>query len=202
MLKQTTMNIDKYLDISQINELVPEKGRLLIAEPFMEDNFFKRSVVYLCEHNEDGSFGFVLNNPLSVSLSELIEDFDVDGYPVNFGGPVNSSNLYFLHTLGSRLAGSIEVSDGIYTGGNFEELKPMMKTGLVSPEEIRFFMGYSGWEADQLQNEMEINSWLIGEAQTIDVIGNTDKTFWRDTLNKMGGKFKMISNFPEDPTLN
>ena len=94
---------DGFLDISKLNKLTPDKGRILISEPFMTDEHFKRSVVYLCDHNEDGSFGFVMNNFLDISLSELVEDIVNEEFKVSFGGPVSPDNLFYVHTLKNEL---------------------------------------------------------------------------------------------------
>jgi len=193
---------DGFLDISKINKLSPEKGSVLISEPFMTDEHFKRSVVYLCEHNEDGSFGFVLNNFLDISLSELVEDIVNEEFKVSFGGPVSPDNLFYVHTLKDELNGSYEVMPGLYTGGKFEDLIPLINTGVITPNEIRFFLGYSGWEAGQLDTELSVSSWIVGKTTVGGVLNAHDKDLWKKLLDEMGGKFKMISNFPEDPSLN
>ena len=191
-----------FLDISKINNLPPEKGRVLISEPFMEDKNFKRSVVYLCEHNEDGSFGFVTNNFLNISLSDLVEDIVNEEFKVSFGGPVSPDNLFYVHTLKNELEGSYEVMPGLYTGGKFEDLIPLINSGVIAPNQIRFFIGYSGWEAGQLDSELSTNSWIVGKTTINDILNTQDKSLWKNILNEMGGKFKMLSNFPEDPSLN
>jgi len=193
---------DGFLDISKINKLSPEKGSVLISEPFMTDENFKRSVVYLCEHNEDGSFGFVLNNFLDIPLSELVEDIVNEEFKVSFGGPVSPDNLFYVHTLKDELNGSYEVIPGLYTGGKFEDLIPLINTGVITPNEIRFFLGYSGWEAGQLETELSVSSWIVGKTNVNLVLNTHDKGLWKKILDEMGGKFKMISNFPEDPSLN
>ena len=194
--------MEDIIDISNINKLEPEKGRVLISEPFMQDNYFKRSVVYLCEHNEDGSFGFVVNNLLTVTLSELVTDIESSDFPVSFGGPVNSNNLFYLHNLGDKIANSHEVVPGLYTGGSFDDVKTLINTGIITSDQIRFFLGYSGWESGQLEEEMKSNSWIVGSTSIKNVLENKDKDLWKQILKNMGGKFKMISNFPEDPSLN
>ncbi len=193
---------DGFLNISKINKLSPEKGRLLISEPFMADENFKRSVIYLCEHNEDGSFGFVMNNFSDISLSELVDDIINEDFKVSFGGPVSPDNLFYIHTLKNELEGCCEVMQGLYTGGKFEDLIPLINSGVITPNEIRFFLGYSGWEAGQLNDELSLNSWIIGKTTVNRVLNAHDKDLWKKTLDEMGGEFKMISNFPEDPSLN
>lgn len=189
-------------DIAKLNEVSAAKGKFLISEPFMDDNFFKRSVVFLCEHNEDGSFGFVLNNILSVGIGELIDDLQGCDFEVGFGGPVNSTNLYYLHTAGDRIDNSFEVINGIYTGGSFEQIKTLINTGLLKEDEIRFFLGYSGWSVGQLEDEIKEDAWIVADFNSKEIIKNVDKALWKTLLDQLGGKFKMISNFPEDPSLN
>lgn len=195
------MDFNEIIDLSSINKLDPEKGRILISEPFMPDSTFKRSVIFLCEHNEEGSFGYVLNHQLNIPINELIDDVTNPDFKVNFGGPVKPNNLYFLHSLGEKIENSVEVIDGLYTGGDFDQLKDLINTGIVTPDQVKFYLGYSGWTAGQLTEEMKLNSWIVGNIPAKDVF--TDKaTNWQYVLRKMGGKFKMISNFPADPTLN
>ncbi|CAG5080784.1 YqgE/AlgH family protein [Parvicella tangerina] len=189
-------------DIAKLNEIAPAKGKFLISEPFMEDNFFKRSVVFLCEHNTEGSFGFVLNNILTVGIGELIDDLNGCPFEVGFGGPVNSTNLYYLHTAGDKIENSFEVIDGIYTGGDFEQIKTLINTGLLKEDEIRFFLGYSGWTVGQLQEEIADDAWIVADFNSKEILKNVDKSLWKSLLDQMGGKFRMISNFPEDPNLN
>lgn len=189
-------------DIAKLNAIAPAKGKFLISEPFMEDNFFKRSVVFLCEHNDEGSFGFVLNNILTVGIGELIDDLQGCDFEVGFGGPVNSTNLYYLHTAGDKIESSFEVMEGIFTGGDFDQIKTLINTGILQEDEIRFFLGYSGWSAGQLQQEIEDESWIVADFNSKEIIKTVDKSLWKTLLDQMGGKFKMISNFPEDPTLN
>lgn len=153
--------------ITDLNHLAPEKGRLLIAEPFMIDNYFKRSVVLLTNYSENEAIGFILNKPLKTSLNELMpsifKNFDA---PVFMGGPVEPSSLFFIHTLGTLLENSKHISGNIFFGGNFEQLKTMLTNNKVEPSQIMFFMRYSGWSAEQLKEEIATDSWLISAINT------------------------------------
>jgi len=194
--------MDEFLDISKINKLQPEKGRILISEPFMMDSNFKRSVIFLCEHNEDGTFGFVVNNDLDINLTDLVEGIENTEFKVSFGGPVNSNNLYYLHTLNELIEDCHQVNSELYTGGDFDQIKNLINSGIITTNDIRFFLGYSGWEPGQLDSEIQLNSWLVGEITSKEILSNPTKKLWNNTLEKMGGKFKILSNFPEDPSLN
>jgi len=190
------------IDLEISNKLTPEKGRLLISEPFLDDDYFKRSVVFLCEHNNDGSFGFVLNNYLNISIQDVLPEFPEIGSRISLGGPVKPENLYFLHTVGNRIEGSIPVMDGIYMGGEFEDLKELVISGEIKDDDLRFFVGYSGWEPKQLDNELEKKAWLIVKADAKDVMDTSLDKLWSETLKQQGKKYEIMSKFPEDPSLN
>lgn len=194
--------MDVFFNIAKLNLYKPERGKVLLSEPFLEDNFFKRSVIYICSHNKDGSFGFILNNVLTVCLHELVDGIDSCDFSICFGGPVNSSNLYFIHSLGHTIPNSIEIYEGIYTGGDFEAIKEGINNGSITNQDIRFFLGYSGWAVGQLDTELKENSWIVAEMDKNDIIKTDRKSLWKEILDKMGGNYKVISNFPEDPNLN
>lgn len=179
-----------------------EKGRLLLSEPFLNDEYFKRAVIFLCEHNDDGSFGFVLNNYVKINLKELIEDLDDFEATVSLGGPVSTNNLYYIHTLGEEIPGSKPIVKGLYIGGEFEVLKKLINNKAISPQQIKFFLGYSGWDADQLKREMKEQSWIVTKSSIKEVMGKVDKHLWKKILKKMGGKFSIISNYPINPSIN
>ena len=180
----------------------PEQGKLLISEPFMNDPNFKRSVVLLASHNEEGSVGFVLNRPMELKLEQIIEEFDRCDLPVWDGGPVQRDSLFFVHTLGDAIPDSIPIQGDLYWGGNFETVKALIKGKNVSEKDIRLFIGYSGWASKQLESEIKNNSWLVAPT-TIDVImGNDWEKLWKEVLKSMGKDFSILANFPENPLWN
>ena len=185
------------------NKLAPEKGRLLISEPYLPDPNFQRSVVLLCEHNEEGSFGFVLNRPANLQLREVMELDDEFDAGVFVGGPVQQDTLHFLHTIGEKLEGSASVLDGLYWGGDFDQLSLMLGSDKSLANECRFFIGYSGWGAGQLEEEIEENSWIVAPGlKASDLLHTPPDDLWQLILKKMGGRFEMFSRYPADPRLN
>lgn len=186
----------------EYNNIQPKQGRLLISEPFLFDPYFKRTVILLAEHNEKGSVGFILNRPLNINVFEILENFPGFDAEVFFGGPVNQNNLFFLHTLGKALGASSEIMPGLFWGGNFEQLKALIKAGKIKEDQVRFFAGYSGWEKGQLTKELKEKSWIVAKATVEQALNGRTKDFWNETLKKMGNKFAIMSNFPEDPTMN
>jgi putative transcriptional regulator len=183
--------------------LIPQKGDLLISEPFLADPNFARTVILLCEHNEEGSFGFVLNKPSSVQLGDAVQEFDGAAFEVFVGGPVQQDTLHFIHRQGDMIEGSIEIRDGLYWGGDFEQLKFLVNENMIKEDDFKFFIGYSGWSEGQLMEEMNLKSWIISRNVNIEQVFDTDtETLWQEVLQMMGGKYKIISNFPVDPRLN
>jgi len=190
------------LDLKVHNKLSPKKGRLLITEPFLDDDYFGRSVILLCEHNEEGSFGFVLNNFIDVPLSELVE-FPEFNTRISRGGPVGQNHIYYIHTLGDIIEESIHVTGNIYTGGNFEDIKKQAELGLIKDNQIRFFLGYSGWTTNQLEGELKHNSWLVSNLiEEDDIMDTFNDNLWQTYMESQGGKYKAFSHFPKNPNLN
>ena len=179
----------------------PLPGRFLISEPFMDDENFQRTVVLLVEHGEQGSLGFVLNRHLKVKIHEVVEDMPLIDATVCLGGPVEQSMLQFIHKI-ADLPDSRPVVEDVYWGGDFEELQDMIEEGAVDPKEVLFFIGYSGWAPGQLQSELDRKSWIIAPENPEAIFHPHPKTLWKDLLQDMGQKYKIISNYPVDPSLN
>ena len=193
--------IDKYVQIKS-NNLKPAKGRLLISEPFMGDYYFGRSVVLLAEHNEEGSFGVVLNKSIQAPFNEVLKGLpDLDA-KVFVGGPVDTSSLFYIHTLGEQLEDSLEIAKGLYWGGDIDALREMIQLKQIDPLSIRFFVGYSGWGIDQLETELKSNSWLVHKTVDKKILEYPVNRMWEGMLNEMGSKYKFWSKFPVDPNMN
>ncbi len=182
-------------------KLAPKKGRIMISEPFLPGNFFSRSTVLLVEYSDSGAVGFILNKPFETKMNEIL--IMPNGYvPELFvGGPVASDNLFFIHTLGKLIEGSLHINGELWWGGDFEALKFSLATGLARPDQVKFFVGYSGWSPGQLDNEIVENSWLVLDADPL-LIMKSNKNFWLESVKKAGGHYETWQNFPEDPNSN
>jgi putative transcriptional regulator len=180
----------------------PGTGILLIADPFLKDPNFLRTVVFLCEHRAEGSFGFVLNRRFENTLDQLLPDLDDHPLPVYYGGPVQPDTIHFLHQYPEQVPGGQEVLNGVYWGGDFEALIQLIRYEDYDPEKIRFFIGYSGWGEGQLAQEMEEKSWLTVEATQPLVFHSKHDEVLKDALLHLGGDYSMMVNFPIDPQLN
>ncbi len=194
-------NMDKYIKVSG-NNLHPAKGRLLLSEPLMGDFYFGRAVVLITEHDNDGTFGLVLNKPMKHKFNDIVKDFpDFDG-SLFLGGPVEPNSLFFIHTVGDIVEGALEIGSGLYWGGDIDIIKDMITYGSITPNDIRFSIGYSGWSPNQLQDELKRNSWLISTGLTKDILKIEPENMWEQLLSPLGEKYKYWPNFPSDPGLN
>ena len=183
--------------------LKPAKGLLLVAEPsIFGDASFNRSVVLLAEHSPNGSIGFILNKVLDFTLKELIPELE-KSFKIYNGGPVEQDNLYFIHKVPDLIPESIEIANGIYWGGNFDAVKELINKGLITEKQIRFFLGYSGWDATQLKEELDSNSWIVTTHEdSKDIIEKPYRSFWKDKMLELGGNYMLWSNAPENPSYN
>ncbi|MAZ28553.1 MAG: transcriptional regulator [Cytophagaceae bacterium] len=181
----------------------PTKGNLLIAEPsIIGDVSFNRSVVLLANHTHEGSVGFILNKPLSFTLSELIPEVKSTMKIFN-GGPVEQDNLYFIHKVPELIPDSVEISAGIYWGGNFNKVIELLAQNKIREDEIRFFLGYSGWDSNQLDDELDSRSWIIAEnTYEKEIISKCLPEFWKEKMVELGGDYLIWSNAPENPAYN
>lgn len=196
--------MSKNLDIFKIktNNIAPQKGRILIAEPFLTGNYFNRSVVLLVAHSNKGAVGFILNKRVDFPINEIFPDFPEFDAKVYLGGPVATDSIYFIHKLGNQLPGSIHVLGNLYWGGDFDELKRQIRVGLLKPGDIRFFLGYSGWDSGQLEQEIKEDSWLVTDVDEEVVMHELNQASWVDFVKKAGQRYTIWENFPENPSLN
>ncbi len=194
-----SLNIDFF---KIINDKVASPGRILISEPFLSDTYFKRSVVFLTEHSDEGSVGFVLNKPVDLRIQDVIHDFPAIEAGISIGGPVNTNTVHFIHTLGDLLPESVHVTGSVYWGGDFETLKTLIAAGKVDKQQVRFFLGYSGWAPGQLEGEIKDNAWLVGEIDSKMIMESDQTSFWNDVLKQMKNRYQVWANFPENPGMN
>jgi putative transcriptional regulator len=181
----------------------PQKGSLLVAEPsIIGDMSFNRSVILLSHHTETGSVGFILNKSLDLTLDELVPSVKIK-FDLYNGGPVEQDNLYFIHKVPDLIPGSIEISNGIYWGGSFDAIIELINNKVINESEIKFFLGYSGWDAEQLQVELESDAWLVAEdVNYSQILVAKDAVFWKNEIQKIGGDYLIWQNAPENPSYN
>ncbi len=180
----------------------PVSGSLLISDPFLRDPHFMRTVVFLCEHSDQGSFGFVLNRPYEQTLDEFVPELEGFMIPVFYGGPVQPDTLHFLHCLPALIPGGQKVVSGVYWGGDFNKVIELIQSHGLGQDKIKFFLGYSGWSEGQLAGEITEKSWLTSEGSSGIVFHPDAAQVWPDAIREMDDKFHPIINYPIDPQLN
>lgn len=184
-----------------------KRGTILLSEPFLGDPNFVRSVILICEHNEEGSFGLILNKETHYNLSDVLDIEVENNYGLFLGGPVEVNTLHFIHRLPELIDQGLALSDLLHWGGDFEELKSQLEAERVPSGEIRFFLGYAGWESKQLESELDENVWIVfPEEKTGKVLDNLldlpPQELWSFLLKEMGGSYAEMANYPIDPRLN
>lgn len=188
---------------TMINNLEPAACRLLIAEPFMLDPEFKRAVILITEYGEQGVVGFVLNQTSGLLINDAVIDFPEVEAQLFTGGPCNNERLHFLHRCPNKIPEGIAIGNGIFWGGDFEAVKTMFQLNLITTNEIKFFLGYSGWTVGQLENELSMNSWIVSDQYDNNLIFNDEEeNLWKKAVKNLGGRYAHIVNFPSNPQLN
>ena len=196
------MNIDSDIFKIQSNNVLPSRGKILISEPFLRDVTFGRSVVLLIDHTEEGSMGLIINKQLPIFVNDIIKEFKyIEDIPLYKGGPIATDTLFYLHTL-ADISGAIPISKGLFLNGDFEEIKRYILQGNQVDCYIRFFLGYSGWESEQLSTELRENTWLVSKEENAYLMNGDTKDMWKQALEKLGSKYETWSRFPQVPTFN
>lgn len=186
------------------NKVVPAKGKLLIAEPFLSEAWFQRSVILLAEHNAEGSMGFVVNKPLDLNVNDFFEELGgVENIPLYCGGPVETNRLFYFHCLGKEIVpNSLEIGEGIYFDGDFSAICDYLAGGRSVDGTVKFFLGYSGWEKGQLSSEIKRDTWLVSSLQKDLVFDVKPAEVWDKALKQLGAGYSLWSTYPLDPSHN
>jgi putative transcriptional regulator len=178
------------------------KGKILIADPFLLGPVFERSVIFLADHSEVGAMGFILNQPTDFEVEKAIPELKGCKQKMYYGGPVDESLLFYVHSLGKSLPKSIEIEKGIYWGGEFDILCDLNAQGKLNPGNIKFFIGYSGWKENQLEGEFEKNSWIVSPCKNTYLFKDQSKTLWNTTINESGDDSSFLGEFAHTPSMN
>jgi putative transcriptional regulator len=196
--------MEQELDMFAIlpEDKIPEKGKILISEPFLPDTFFSRSIVYLTDHSAQGSVGFILNKKVDLTLNNAITGFDDWDEYLNMGGPVASDTIHYLHTMGDMIPKSVLVEDNIFWGGDIDSIRDLVASGKIKRAQIRFFLGYSGWSAGQLERELQENSWVIAKVKPEMIMNNRGEDTWKRVLRSFKNKYRIWADFPDSPEMN
>jgi len=180
-----------------INGIPPAKGCVLLSEPFLQDSHFERSVIFLCEYLPEETFGFVLNHKADVELNDLI-DIAPKEIPVFIGGPVANNSLFYLHTF-NGIESSEEILPGLFFGGDLTEIFTNLSLREVNKENIRFFIGYSGWSKGQLEQEIKERAWIcVNNIPSNTLLSKNIANLWRKCMSQQGKQFQTFALFPKN----
>lgn len=197
--------LDKSLSRINMPTGSPKPGALLVAEPFLREEYFNHAVISLIEYDCGGTaMGLVLNKPTGYTLGEAIEGIDIEvDIPIYCGGPVSCDRLFYIHTLGDELRGSQQLAEGLYIGGDFESVKAYVNMGLPTDGRIRFFVGYTGWSPGQLDEEIANHVWAVVPRPANNEIFHEDgDAFWYHVVKSMGEPYRHWLYHPVNPQLN
>jgi putative transcriptional regulator len=136
-------------------------GLFIKSNADLNGSFFEHTTILIVEHDEAGSVGFVTNKPFGKSLHELIEFNHSKPFPLMDGGPVDRDHLFVLHKRPDLIDGGEQIPNGLYLGGNMEQVIQAINTGNANPQEIQLFIGYCGWDEGELEAELEEGSWTV-----------------------------------------
>jgi len=162
----------------------PQQGIILISEPALRDFYFRQSIVLLADHSKEGSFGIIINKPIEAQLNDILKDFPEFHAPVYLGGPVKTDSIFFIHTK-PDIEDSLEIMKGLFWGGDIETIREMINMHEISENDIRFYVGYAGWDASLSE-----------------IINPEPQNLWRTHLRNMGQDYALWANFPTDPSYN
>ena len=176
-----------------------KKGSIIFSQPLMNDKNFKRSIILICEHGRDGSFGYKLNDKVDCEYLEINVDKKIKNN-LYHGGPVDNTFLNFVHNDNDLGGDKLKIKKNIFLGGDYDELKLNMNRKEIK---CKFFMGYSGWTKNQLEDEIKENSWIVIYNFDFDKIFEiVDEKSWSKVLSEDSFRNKIFSNYPSDSTLN
>ena len=181
------------------------KGYFLIANPVLPDANFSRTVVLLCNHDDQGSFGLVINRSAPIDSKEVFAEMGMSEFPsgkIYLGGPVSPSQVFYLCHSEELLPELESICDGVYLGMSWELLDNLM-TRVKNPEKnIRFYLGYSGWGAGQLAGEMTRLSWLTSAACDEFVFQENEDGIWKNVVLSLGKDYEYLVQAPVNPQWN
>ena len=193
----------KKLYIVKVNAKL-SNGKLLVADPSIIGDFsFTRAVILLADHNDEGSVGFILNKPMSHDLRTFVPEIS-QPFSVFEGGPVDQDRLYYIHSRRDCIPNSKPISKELAWGGDFDIITSMINNGELSSEDIKFFLGYSGWSCNQLKDEVKQKTWIVLDDgdKKVNISTSNDASFWKSKMMRLGGRYILWANSPSNPQLN
>ncbi len=180
-----------------------KKGEILVSNyTLVNDIEFNKTLILIVESNNEGIVGFIFNKESDYYLSDIDEQLKEINLKIYKGGPVKIDTLHFIHRSNKFLTNSTKVTNEIYWGTEFEKAIELIKSNKLKKDDVKFFIGYSGWDKNQLKDEIEDGSWhILKKINENDILENKSN-IWKLKLEELGEYFKIWSNSPENPNLN
>jgi putative transcriptional regulator len=198
-------NLDQFLNRIDLPIGTPSSGALLVAEPFLRESYFNHAVIYLVDYGRDiTTMGIVMNKATGYTLSDILKSVTrKEPIPVYCGGPLSGDRLYFIHRLGDIIPGSKHIADGLYIGGNFDSMIEYINAGYPVDGLVRFYLGYSGWDAGQLDDELSKHVWAVTSPKNIDnILKGSEDGYWHGQVRSLGSSYRGWLYHPQYPSLN
>jgi len=183
---------------------MPQEGELLLAQPTMMDPHFVQTVILMIQQNEKGAMGIIVNQLLGADITDLVKDMvTIAPIPVYAGGPVDPSVLFYLHTLGPDvITDAVEIRPGLWLGGEFDDVRDYLMTHDAEGK-IKFIVGYSGWDPNQLAGEVDMHGWATLTDCPADLLmAKSEGDMWRQCIARLGPRYSAWLNWPRDPNDN
>ena len=186
-------------------EPVIKSGTFLIATPSLRDPNFHRTVILICDHDEQGSFGLVVNRPTGIPIEKVFEQLTPelgDDRSLFFGGPVDQERLFAIRRGVPQEDVGDEIGNGMFLPKDLTGSVERIGSGSDLLKEYRFFVGYAGWEAGQLQHELKEQSWITVSGIEDLLFDTAPDQLWSEALRAMGGEHVLWSMMPPEPDWN
>lgn len=198
-------DLDNSLFNIKIDSKGPYRGAILVAEPFLTDEYFNHAVISLVDYTPgENAMGIVLNRTSGYTLGQIIEGFDDDvDIPIFLGGPLSRNRLFYIHCLGNIFSGAVEIQPGLWIGGDYNQVLQYIRDGYPTDGLIRFFIGYSGWDKWQLEDEINNYVWAVAPPlSSNEILSGCDDSYWHKVVKQMGPKYRGWQMHPMFPTAN
>lgn len=179
---------------------IPYTGCILISSPFLEDAYFSKTVILLLAHNADGSFGVILNQKTNYEIC-FSKTEKSPHLPIWFGGPVQSDDSYVFIHKAAFVKDAQRIFNDWYHGGTEEQLMELLPKKILNATNTRVFKGYSGWESQQLQNEIKQHHWIITPAEDR-YLSFHHHDLWQYIVDDIGGNLPLVAEAAENIKLN
>jgi putative transcriptional regulator len=180
-------------------------GTFLVASPLLQDPNFVRTVVLMCEHSDEGSWGLVVNRRTDLTYGELLDDLPFPAASegaVFWGGPCEPSRMQVLHRLRRELPHEMEICREIRLGIDADTFRDVVAHSLLPGEALHAYVGHAGWGAGQLAAELELGSWITCSAEPDIVFDTPPDEIWDSVLKSLGSPYSRLTSMPVDPRVN